>query len=123
MSDTNSLLTGEGFAERFLERVSWTDRLPVSVMGKRGINTVSVYSVEELLKLGSAGAVVISGSAIALWFEEVMGDSDLARGIRQATEGLPLFEEAQVVLPLVSARYREAVAAVGAGSDSATALQ
>jgi len=113
MSEVTSAPMDQTLAERFVTRVSWADRFLATVRGKRGFNRVQIYSVQELLTLSSGGAVVISGPALAVWFDDVVGDSELASAIREASAGLPLFEEAQAVLPLVAARHAEAVAMAG----------
>lgn len=113
---------GRAEAERFIGKVGWADRFLATINGKRGFSKLSVYSVEELLRVAGGGAVVVSGPAFAAWAEEVLGDGALAQAVREASADVPLFGQSAVVLPMLAERYAQALAVIDAASTSNTTM-
>lgn len=100
-------------ARRFVAEVGWDERFIATINGTRGFNKISVFSVEELLRVAEGGAAVISGPAFAIWADSVLGDDTLGVAVSDACDGIPLFKQAPIVLELVGARRVQAMQAIG----------
>jgi hypothetical protein len=98
----------EELAARLLGRVSFNDRFTATMVHPHtGPLPITAYSFEEVVNLLSSPGLQIDLTTLAAWFDQAMGDSELAVRTREAIDKGPPEEARSIAKELVKERLEQ----------------
>lgn len=96
-------------ATRITGTVPYLNRLEVGLLMKKGgASAAPVRSYDELIKVCRALTPIVPVERFCPWVEENFGDMELVSSALAACEGVSLFGQREVILPLVEQRVAQA---------------